>query len=134
MKLQDITRYTQQSPYTKHRSFECDVTSFNNINNAFGATPDEYNEDQVWINYSLIVDGGEGILWMSEYDNPTNRIFVGCELKIDRDSHKWYVEIDYCKEGKWDWKKIKTPLRKSSSSLTPSFVANTVIKDLAQVK
>jgi len=131
MKLQDITTYTQQSPNTRHRSFDCDTTSFNNIYNAFGATPEKYNEKQVWINYSLVIDGGEGVLWMDEIDSPTNRIYVGCELELDFKSRKWYVEIRYCNENKSDWKEIKTPLRKSHRSLTPSFVANTIIKDIA---
>jgi len=128
--LNDYTKYTDKTPGESHRAFDCDEITADKIYNAFGATR-EGGDTNAWVKYSLVIDGGEGVLWMSNYDKPQNRLYVGCEVHYDETG--WFVEISYCKEGTWgEWKEVETPRRKWSRSLSPSLVCQTIIKDIAK--
>jgi len=126
--LKDITKYTDKTPGESHRAFDCDEITADKIYNAFGATREE-GDTNAWVKDSLVIDGGEGVIWMSDYDKAQNRLYVGCEVRCDEAG--WFIEINYCKEGIWnEWKEIETPRRKWSRSLSPSLVCQTIIKDI----
>ena len=136
--LKDYTKHTDQlpKPEPKHRAFEGDDVSLNNIYSAFGAERDE-NDCSAWIYHALVVDGGEGVLWMSEGDNPKNRIYVCCELEVNYETHKWYARINYENESKLSsfsrsWREVRTPLREWKKSICPALVVKTIIEDIAK--
>jgi hypothetical protein len=133
--LKDYTKHTDQlpKPEPKHRAFEGDDVSLNNIYSAFGAERDE-NDCSAWIYHALVVDGGEGVLWMSEGDNPKNRIYVCCEIMMDLDNWKKFVQIRYRNENDWsgDWNTVLTPKRSSWKSICPALVVKTIIEDIAK--
>ena len=128
--LRDYTKYTDKTPGENHRDFSCDEETANKIYKALGAIREE-NCNSAWVKYALVIDGGEGVLWMSDYNKPQNRIYVGCE--VDYDGTGWFVKISYSREGTLDdWKKLEPPRRKWSRSLSPSLVCQTIIKDIAK--